>query len=73
MVGVGVDSDVASQLGTIIIIIQGSRALGHGVSDHCDLAYYGKQLEYPFSYDPFRTTLDALCDHWSEWDGMRVR
>jgi hypothetical protein len=50
---------------------EGKRMLGHGVSDHCDVAYYGKQLDYPPHYDPFATTLDRLCDHWLEWDGMQ--
>jgi hypothetical protein len=50
---------------------EGKRMLGHGVSDHCDVAYYGKQLEYPPHYDPFATTLERLCDHWLEWDGMK--
>jgi hypothetical protein len=50
---------------------EGQRMLGHGVSDHCDVGYYGRQLEYPPNYDPFATTRARLCDHWLEWDGMR--
>lgn len=49
---------------------EGSRRLGHGVSDHLDRGYYGQFLEYPASYDPWQTSVDKLCDHWSEWDGM---
>ena len=50
---------------------EGSRSVGHGVSDHCDIAYYGRQLEYPDGYDPFAVSLQKLCDPWSEWDGMQ--
>ena len=27
-------------------------------------------LEYPAHYDPFQTSIERMCDHWSEWDGM---
>ncbi|MCZ6656910.1 MAG: hypothetical protein O7C67_06405 [Gammaproteobacteria bacterium] len=50
---------------------EGSRRLGHGVSDHLDRGYYGRFLEYPSSYDPWKTSVDKLCDHWSDWDGMQ--
>lgn len=50
---------------------EGNRRLGHGVSDHLDRGYYGQVLEYPASYDPWKTSVEKLCDHWSEWDGMR--
>ena len=50
---------------------EGTRRLGHGVSDHLDRGYYGQFLEYPDSYDPWQTSIDRLCDHWSEWDGLR--
>lgn len=50
---------------------EGSRRLGHGVSDHLDRGYYGQFLEYPQTYDPWKTTIDLFCDHWKEWDGMR--
>ena len=50
---------------------EGSRRLGHGVSDHLDRGYFGQFLEYPESYDPWKTSIDKLCDHWSEWDGFR--
>ena len=48
-----------------------TRRLGHGVSDHLDRGYYGQFLEYPDDYDPWQTSIDRLCDHWSEWDGMQ--
>ena len=50
---------------------EGSRRLGHGVSDHLDRGYYGQVLDYPAAYDPWKTSVEKLCDHWSEWDGMR--
>ena len=50
---------------------EGTRRLGHGVSDHLDRGYYGQFLDYPPSYNPWKTSIDKLCDHWSEWDGMR--
>jgi hypothetical protein len=50
---------------------EGTRRLGHGVSDHPDRGYFGQYLDYPDSYDPWQTSIDKLCDHWSEWDGMQ--
>ena len=47
---------------------EGTRRVGHGVSDHPDRGYFGQFLEYPASYDPWATSIDKLCDHWSEWD-----
>ncbi|MBA59473.1 MAG: hypothetical protein CMQ40_09925 [Gammaproteobacteria bacterium] len=49
---------------------EGSRRIGHGVSDHPDRGYFGQFLDYPDSYDPWQTSIEKLCDHWSEWDGM---
>jgi len=49
---------------------EGTRRLGHGVSDHLDRGYFGQFLDYPNHYDPWQTSIDKLCDHWSEWDGM---
>jgi hypothetical protein len=51
---------------------EGSRRLGHGVSDHLDRGYYGQFLDYPPNYDPWQASIDALCDHWSEWDGLKA-
>ncbi len=51
---------------------EGTRRVGHGVSDHPDRGYYGQFLEYPSSYDPWKTSVDKLCDHWSEWDFTRI-
>ncbi len=50
---------------------EGTRRLGHGVSDHLDRGYYGQFLDYPPTYDPWKTSVDKLCDHWSEWDGLQ--
>ncbi|MEM7079076.1 MAG: hypothetical protein AAF513_10650 [Pseudomonadota bacterium] len=50
---------------------EGTRRIGHGVSDHPDRGYFGQFLEYPEHYDPWQTSIDKLCDHWSEWDGMQ--
>ena len=51
---------------------EGSRRVGHGVSDHPDRGYFGQFLEYPDDYDPWQTSINKLCDHWSEWDGMQT-
>ena len=50
---------------------EGSRRLGHGVSDHLDRGYYGQFLEYPATYNPWKTSIDKLCNHWDEWQGMQ--
>jgi hypothetical protein len=50
---------------------EGNRRVGWGVSDHPDRALNGDFLEYPDSYDPYKTSIDKLCHHWSEWDGMQ--
>jgi len=50
---------------------EGTRRLAHGVSDHPDRGYFGQFLDYPEDYDPWQTSIDKLCDHWSEWDGMQ--
>lgn len=50
---------------------EGTRRVGHGVSDHPDRGYFGQYLDYPDDYDPWQTSIDKLCDHWSEWDGMQ--
>ena len=50
---------------------EGSRRVGHGVSDHPDRGYFGQFLDYPPEYDPWATSIAKLCDHWSEWDGLR--
>lgn len=49
---------------------EGDRVVGWGVSDHPDRALNGDFLEYPLQYDPFATSIERMCDHWSEWDGM---
>ena len=50
---------------------EGDPRIGWGVSDHPDRALNGDFLDYPESYQPFKTSIDRLCDHWSEWDGMQ--
>lgn len=42
-----------------------------GDSDHPDRGWNGEFLEYPDDYDPWQVSMDAMCDHWSEWDGMQ--
>ena len=41
-----------------------------GDSDHPDRGWEGEFLDYPEDYDPWKVAIDAMCDHWSEWDGM---
>lgn len=41
-----------------------------GDSDHPDRGWDGEFLDYPEGYDPWQVALDAMCDHWREWDGM---
>ena len=50
---------------------EGTRRVAHGVSDHPDRGYFGQFLDYPEDYDPWSISIDKLCDHWSEWNGMR--
>lgn len=50
---------------------EGDPQIAWGVSDHPDRELSGGFLDYPDSYDPFRTSIDKMCDHWSEWDGMQ--
>ena len=50
---------------------EGDKRVGWGVSDHPDRALNGDFLDYPDGYDPFATSIEKMCDHWSEWDGMR--
>ena len=47
---------------------EGTRRVGHGVSDHPDRGYFGQYLEYPDGYDPWQIAIDKLCNHWSDWD-----
>ncbi|MCY4130750.1 MAG: hypothetical protein OXG15_16120 [Gammaproteobacteria bacterium] len=50
---------------------EGVRKVGHGVSDHPDRGYFGQFLDYPESYDAWQTSIDKLCDHWSEWNFVK--
>jgi hypothetical protein len=53
---------------------EGNRKVGWGASDHPDRAMNGEFLddsEYGDDWDPFAHSIDCLCDHWQEWDGMQ--
>lgn len=50
---------------------EGDSRIGWGVSDHPDRQLNGDFLDYPESYNPYKTSVDKMCDHWSEWDGMQ--
>jgi hypothetical protein len=41
-----------------------------GGSDHPDRAWTGEFLDYEPGNDPWERSKDAMCDMWSEWDGM---
>lgn len=42
-----------------------------GDSDHPDRGWHGEFLDYAEGYNPWEIAISKLCDHWSEWDGMR--
>lgn len=48
-----------------------NRKVAWGVSDHPDRAFSGEFLDFPEGYDPYGYSIEKLCDHWSEWDGMK--
>ena len=50
---------------------EGDPSIGWGGSDHPDRTLAGGFLEYPEHYNPYEYSIDKLCDHWSEWDGMQ--
>lgn len=51
---------------------EGENVVAHGLSDHPDRGFFGQLLDYDLSeYDPYKTSIEKLCDHWSEWDGMQ--
>ncbi len=49
---------------------EGDPCIGWGVSDHPDRQLNGDFLDYPPSYNPYQISVERMCDHWSEWDGM---
>ena len=49
---------------------EGDERVGWGLTDHPDRALNGDFLDYPGHYDPFEYSIEKLCDHWSEWQGM---
>lgn len=49
---------------------EGDERVGWGLSDHPDRALNGDFLDYPQDYDAFGYSIEKLCDHWSEWEGM---
>ena len=42
-----------------------------GASDHPDRGWNGEFLDYEPGNDPWARSKDAMCDMWSEWEGMR--
>jgi len=50
---------------------EGNRSVGWGLSDHPDRALNGDFLEYPDEYDPYQSSIEKMCAHWSEWHGMQ--
>ena len=42
----------------------------NGVTDHPDRGQHGEWLEYEAGNDPWERSKRAMCDMWSEWDGM---
>ena len=50
---------------------EGDPRIGWGISDHPDRQLDGGFLDYPDSYKPFQTSVEKMCDHWSEWEGMQ--
>ena len=49
---------------------EGDPRVGWGISDHPDRCMNGDFLDYPDGYDAVHTSVDKLCDHWSEWPGL---
>ena len=49
---------------------EGTRRVGHGVSDHPDRGYHDQFLDYPDTYDAWSASIAKLCDHWSDWDEL---
>lgn len=44
----------------------------HGTRDHNDRLGDASAASFDYeSYNPYQTTIDHLCDMWSEWDGMK--
>lgn len=43
----------------------------NGVSDHPDRGQLGEWLEFEPGSDPWERSKDAMCDIWSEWEGMQ--
>lgn len=44
----------------------------HGTRDHNDRLADASAVSFDYaSYNPFKMTIDHLCDMWSEWDGMQ--
>ena len=44
----------------------------HGTRDHNDRLGDASAATFDYKkYNPYRMTIDHLCDMWSEWDGMK--
>lgn len=46
-------------------------AVVSGDSDHPDRGWMGEFLDYAEGVNPWEVAIEAMCDHWSEWDGMQ--
>lgn len=44
----------------------------NGISDHPDRGQQGEWLEFEEGNDPWQRSKDAMCDMWSEWEGMQT-
>ena len=42
-----------------------------GDSDHPDREWEGGFYEFEEGYNPWRASIETMCDHWSDWDGMQ--
>ena len=42
-----------------------------GDSDHPDREWNGGFLDFDEGYNPWKASIDTMCDHWSDWDGMQ--
>lgn len=43
----------------------------NGITDHPDRGQNGEWLEFEEGNDPWQRSKDAMCDMWSEWEGMQ--
>ena len=59
---------------------EGDARIGWGINDGPDRGggatkdgvFVREMFEYDLDqYDPFQTSIEKMCDHWSDWDGMQ--